>query len=118
MTVRFWPLAAVQAFRCRLTATDHIADIRILRRPLGSNAGVWLLPSATAAYREIGMPSEAAALDAAMSVIQKGENDYDDEATEVAYKSVPNEFADDEVKEQALLNFFRSDRSLFEFDGA
>lgn len=83
-----------------------------------SNAGEWLLPSAIAAYREIGMPTEASALDAALSVIRKGENDCHDEATEAAYKSVPNEFADDEVKDQALLEFFRSDPYLFDFDGA
>ena len=83
-----------------------------------SNAGEWLLPSAIKAYRDIGMPSEAAALDAALSVIRKGDNDEDDEATEAAYKSIPNEFADENVKEQALLRFFRSDPNLFDFDGA
>jgi len=83
-----------------------------------SNAGEWLLPSAISAYREIGMPSEAAALDAALSVIRKDDNDCDDKATEAAYKSVPNEYADDEVKDKALLKFFRSDPSLFDFDGA
>jgi len=83
-----------------------------------SNAGEWLLPSAISAYREIGMSSEAAALEAALSVIIRGENDEYDEATEAAYKSVPNEFADDEVKDRALLKFFRSDPNLFVFDGA
>ena len=83
-----------------------------------SNAGERLLPSAISAYQEIGMPSEAAALDAALAVIRKGENDQYDEATEAAYKSVTNEFADEEVKERALLRFFRSDASLFDFDGA
>ena len=83
-----------------------------------SNAGERLLPSAISAYREIGMSSEAAALEAALSVIIKGENDEYDEATEAAYKSVPNEFADDEVKDRALLKFFRSDLNLFVFDDA
>jgi len=83
-----------------------------------SNAGEWLLPAAIDAYREIGMLSEAEALDAALSVIRKGEDDYDDVATEAAYKSIPNKFADDEAKDSALLKFFRSDESLFDFDGA
>ena len=83
-----------------------------------SNAGEWLLPAAIAAYREIGMPSEAEALEAALSVIRKGEDDYDGEATEAAYKSVPNKFADDDAKDRALLEFFRSNASLFDFAGA
>lgn len=83
-----------------------------------SNAGEWLLPAAITAYREIGMTPEADALEAALLVIQRDENDYYDEATENAYKSIPNEFSDDEVKNRALLRFFRSDPSLFEFDGA
>lgn len=83
-----------------------------------SNAGEWLLPSAISAYREIGMPSEAAALDAALEVIQKGENDDYDEAAEAAYKSVPNEFADDDLKNHALLRYFRGDPDLFDFEGA
>ena len=60
------------------------------------------------AYLEIGMTSEAEALDAALSVIRNSENDYDDEATEAAYKSVSNKFSNDELKNQALLEFFRS----------
>lgn len=55
-----------------------------------STAGERLLPAAIAAYREIGMVSEADALEAALLVIQRDENDYHDEATERAYKSVPN----------------------------
>lgn len=83
-----------------------------------SNAGEWLLPAAIDAYREIGMLSEAEALSAALSVIQRGEDDYYDEATEAAYRSVPNQFADDEAKDRALLEFFRSDPSLFDFNDA
>ncbi len=83
-----------------------------------SNAGEWLLPAAIDAYREIGMPSEAEALEAALSVIRRGENDYDDEATEAAYRSIPNEYADEDAKNNALLKFFRSDPRLFDFEGA
>ena len=83
-----------------------------------SNAGEWLLPSAVSAYQEIGMTSEAAALDAALAVIRKGGNDQYDEAAEAAYKSVPNEFADDELKYNALLKFFRRNANLFDFDMA
>ena len=83
-----------------------------------SNAGEWLLPAAIDAYREIGMISEAEALEAALSAIRRDENDYYDEATEAAYKSIPNTFADDEVKDRALLKFFRSDPGLFDFEGA
>ena len=83
-----------------------------------SNAGEWLLPAAIDAYNEIGMQSEADALAAALEVIRRGDNDYYDEATEAAYKSVENKFEDDDLKNEALLAFFRSDRSLFEFDGA
>lgn len=83
-----------------------------------SNAGEWLLPAAIDAYRQIGMPSEADALEAALTVIRRGENDYYDEAAEAAYKSVPNKYADDEAKDSALLEFFRRDPNLFDFAGA
>lgn len=83
-----------------------------------SNAGEWLLPAAIDAYREIGMPSEADALEAALSVIRQGENDYDDEALEAAYTSIPNEYLDEDKKDSALLGFFRSDPVLFAFEGA
>lgn len=83
-----------------------------------SNAGEWLLPRAISAYREIGMASEADALAAALSVIREDRNDEDDEATEAAYKSVANEYADDDARNGALLRFFRSDPALFDFDGA
>ncbi len=83
-----------------------------------SNAGEWLLPAAIDAYREIAMPSEADALQAALSVIRRGESGYDDDAIEAAYKSIPNEYADEEKKDSTLLRFFRSDSDLFDFEGA
>lgn len=83
-----------------------------------SNAGEWLLPRAISAYREIGLPTEAAALDAALTIIRSGRNDYQDEATEAAYKSVDNPFADDDLRHDALLRYFRGDVGLFAFDKA
>lgn len=77
-----------------------------------SNAGEELLPHAIAAYRRIGMNSEAGALSAALSAYRKSA--LDDEELESAYKSVPNEYADDERKFDTLLSFFRTNSSLFE----
>jgi hypothetical protein len=77
-----------------------------------TNAGEWLLPGAVAAYERIGMLPEAKALAAALAACR---NDPDDtEAAEAAYKSVPNPFADDEAKHEALLAFFRGHSHLFE----
>lgn len=76
------------------------------------NAGEWLLPSAIAAYERIGMASEARALAAALAAIRGGALEYDE--LEAAYKSVPNEYQDDEAKYRVLLQFFRDNSSLFE----
>ena len=76
-----------------------------------TNAGTWLLPHAVRAYNRIGMASEAAALQAALNSVER--NPDDDEAAEAAYKSVPNVYADDERKMEALLSFFRRRSDLF-----
>jgi hypothetical protein len=77
-----------------------------------TNAGEWLLPSAIDAYRRIGMESEAKALEAALESCRK--DPHDEYLAEAAYKSVPNAYADDEVKNEALLSFFRKNAHLFE----
>lgn len=77
-----------------------------------TNAGEWLLPSAIAAYDRMGMSSEARALEAALKSCC--EEPDDDEAAEAAYKSVPNVYADEDLKNEALLKFFRSNVNLFE----
>lgn len=77
-----------------------------------SNAGEWLLPLAIAAYHRIGMESESKALAAALAALQCGISD--DDELEAAYKSVPNEYRDDEAKYRVLLKFFRDNSHLFE----
>jgi hypothetical protein len=77
-----------------------------------SNAGDWLLPHAIAAFERMEMRSEAAALKAALAAFRASPDD--DEALEVAYKSVENRFASDELKFAALLDFFRNNARLFE----
>lgn len=77
-----------------------------------TNAGEWLLPSAVAAYDRIGMSSEARALEAALKSCC--EDPEDAEAAEAAYKSVPNVYADEDVKYEALIKFFRANANLFE----
>ena len=81
-----------------------------------TNAGERLLPSAIAAYDRIGMVSEARALQAALESCRRAPND--DDAAEAAYKSVPNAYADDERKFEALVSFFRTHANLFEQDDA
>jgi len=77
-----------------------------------TNAGEWILPGAIKAYDRIGMSSEARALEATLrSCCMNPDND---EAAEAAYKSVPNIYADDERKFDALLKFFRANSHLFE----
>lgn len=77
-----------------------------------SNAGEWLLPWAIAAYQRIGMESESKALAAALAKLRSGA--LEDDELEAAYKSVPNEYRDDEIKYRALLKFFRENSQLFE----
>jgi len=81
-----------------------------------TNAGEYLLPAAIEAYTQIGMLSEAEALAAALQAIR---DDLDDEdAAEKAYKSIDNPFIDDELRDEALLDFFRSRPNIFESDVA
>lgn len=75
------------------------------------NAGEDLLSRAAAAYRIIGMESEAAALDAALVAVRV--NPDDEDAHEKAYKSVPNVYRDDDAKLDALLTYFRKHQGLF-----
>jgi hypothetical protein len=76
-----------------------------------ANAGEWMLPRAIAAYREIGMESEADALQAALEAVRA---DPEDEAAhEAAYKSVVNATADDDARAEALAAYFLANRSLF-----
>jgi hypothetical protein len=77
-----------------------------------SNAGERLLPQAIAAYERMGLPTEAAALRAALAAVRLSPRD--DDAAEAAYKSVPNSFADDDARNEALLKFFGENRRLFE----
>ena len=77
-----------------------------------TNAGEWLLPTAIAAYERIGMHSEAQALRAALDSCRADPDDS--EAAENAYKSVPNDFSDEEVKNESLISFFRKNAHLFE----
>jgi len=79
-----------------------------------TNAGEWLLPGAIDAYAQIGMHTESAALAAALTAIRE---DLDDEdAAEKAYKSVDNPYADDDLKNEKLLAYFRSRPNIFELD--
>jgi hypothetical protein len=77
-----------------------------------TNAGERLLPRAIAAYERIGLPTEAAALRAALGAVRVAPRDA--EAAEAAYKSVENSFADEDVRNETLLKFFRENRKLFE----
>jgi hypothetical protein len=77
-----------------------------------TNAGPELLLLAIAAYERIGLPSEAAALRAALASVTA--NPQDDEAAGDAYKSVANIYADEDTRWEALLKFFRANARLFE----
>jgi hypothetical protein len=70
-----------------------------------------MLPLAVSAYQRIGMQSEADALQAALAACRRG---GDDDALEAAYKSVPNRYIDEDVRNDALLAFFSSHRHLFD----
>jgi hypothetical protein len=76
-----------------------------------TNAGEDLLPLAIAAYERIGMISEAEALARALVSVREAPDDRD--AAERAYKSVPNQYSDDELKFNELLRFFRSNPQLW-----
>lgn len=75
------------------------------------NAGEWLLPSACAAYRRIGLVSEASALEAALASCRANPEDTD--AAEAAYLSVENATRDDDRRAEALGAFFLANRHLF-----
>jgi hypothetical protein len=77
-----------------------------------TNAGEDLLLLAIAAYERIGLPTEAAALRAALASVIA--NPADDEAAGEAYKSVENPYADEDIRWEALLKFFRANQRLFE----
>jgi hypothetical protein len=77
-----------------------------------TNAGEELLLLAISAYERIGLPTEAAALRAALEVVRV--NGADDEAAGEAYKSVENPFADEDRRWEALRKFFRENAALFE----
>jgi hypothetical protein len=78
-----------------------------------TNAGTWLLPRAILAYRRIGLPSEANALEAALRSCER--NPHDTDAAEAAYKAVGSPFSDDDIRTEALYEFFRINRHLFAF---
>ena len=80
-----------------------------------TNAGTWLLPSVIDAYRRIGLAAEADALVAALWSCQRDPDDTD--AAEAAYKAVGSPFADDDMRKEALSEFFRANRHLFRSDG-
>lgn len=77
-----------------------------------TNAGEELLQRAVDAYEHIGMHAEAQALAKALVSVRKAP--ADEEAAERAYKSVPNPYADDEAKFNALLRFFRSNPQFWQ----
>jgi hypothetical protein len=76
-----------------------------------TNAGEGLLERAVGAYRRIGMASEAEALAAALASVRRAPED--EAAAEKAYKSVPNPYAEDTAKYEALLRFFRANPDLW-----
>jgi hypothetical protein len=57
------------------------------------------------------MESEARALAAALASVRHAPED--EAAAEKAYKSVPNPYAEDTVKYEALLRFFRANPGLW-----
>ena len=77
-----------------------------------TNAGTWLLPSVINAYRRIGIASEADALEAALRSCERDPDDTD--AAEAAYKAVGSPYSDDDTRNEALSQFFRANRQLFE----
>lgn len=77
-----------------------------------TNAGEELLPLAIAAYERIGLPTEAAALRAALEAVRADAGD--DEGAGEAYQSVENPLADEDTRWEALLKFFRTNAGLFE----
>jgi len=77
-----------------------------------TNAGEHLLQRAVDAYERIGMQSEAQALAKALASVRKAP--ADEGAAERAYKSVLNPYADDEVKFNKLLRFFRENPGLWQ----
>jgi hypothetical protein len=76
-----------------------------------TNAGEWLLPNAIWAFSEIGMPSEARALQAALESVRRAPED--DDAAGAAYKGLTSPTQDEE-RESALFSFFTANRALFE----
>ncbi|MES3025873.1 MAG: hypothetical protein V4857_30200 [Pseudomonadota bacterium] len=76
-----------------------------------TNAGEAGLPAVIGAYTNIGMHTEAAALSAALRACVQ--DPLDDEAAEFAYKSVSNDYADDEVRHLALLAYFRANPQVW-----
>jgi hypothetical protein len=75
------------------------------------NAGDELLAQATAAYRHMGMETEARALDAARAAVLADPDDED--AHEAAYKSVVNPLRDDDARVEALQAWFCAHRGVF-----
>jgi hypothetical protein len=80
-----------------------------------TNAGEHELPAAIWAYREIGLPAEAAALSAALQAIRKSPDD--EEAARNAYMAANDPAASDETREKFLFDYFVANRSSFEHDG-
>jgi len=77
-----------------------------------TNAGIDELTLVVSAYERVGLPAEAAALNAALASCQLTPDDTD--AAEAAYKSVHREFEEDEARRMAVISYMRKNEHLWD----